>query len=213
LNYPWQLLGFVGLCVAVLAGAALWLDNRLTELPLFGAIILFVVLSSYSYLQPQFLQPDPYADTLPQAQLGDNQIVLLDHDFAVITGGYTAGLERGETSVPLFVHGPLQSADVLMANVLWQPLQPLPQDLKIFVHLVDSAGNVIAQYDGQPQSGDYPTSQWIPGELIADSYPIIIPDEAPPGPHQIYLGFYDEATLIRLSVPNDSEGRVILNVE
>jgi len=114
LNYPWQLLGFMGLCVAVLAGAAPWLDDRLAEPPLFGAIILFVVLSSYSYLQPQFLQPGSYADAPPQAQLGDNQIVLLNHNFAVLTAGYTAGLERGETSVPLFVHGPLQSNDVLL---------------------------------------------------------------------------------------------------
>jgi len=213
LNYPWQLLGFVGLCVAVLAGAALWLDDRLAELPLFGAIILFIVLSSYSYLQPQFLQPGSYIDSPPQAQLDDNQIVLLDHDYEVLTGGYTAGLERGETSVPLKIHGPLQPTDVLLVNVVWQPLQPLSQDYKVFVHLVNPAGNVIAQYDSYPQSGDYPTSQWTPGELIADSYPVIIPSDAPSGPYQIYLGFYDEATLTRLPVPNDAEGRVILNVE
>jgi hypothetical protein len=97
--------------------------------------------------------------------------------------------------------------------VVWQPLQTLPQNLKVFVHLVDSAGNVIAQYDGYPQSGDYPTAQWVPGELIADSYPVIIPNHTPPGPYQIYLGFYDEATLARLPVPNDSEGRIILNVK
>jgi hypothetical protein len=145
--------------------------------------------------------------------VGDNQIVLLDHDFAVLTGGYTAGLERGQTSVPLSIHGPLQPADVLLANIVWQPLQPVSQDLKIFVHLVDSAGNVIAQYDGHPQSGDYLTSQWMPGELIADSYPIVIPHNAPSGPYQIYLGFYDEATLTRLPVPNDAEGRIILHVE
>jgi len=212
LSYPWQLLGFVGLGVAVLSGAAPWLNDRLAELPLFGALILLVVLGSYRYLQPQFLQPGPYVDTPPLAQLGANQIVLLNHDFAVLTEGYSAGLARGETSVPLSVHGRLQPADVLLANVVWQPLHPLSQNLKVFVHLVDPAGNVIAQYDGHPQSGDYPTSQWLPGELIADSYPVIIPADAP-GPYQIYLGFYDEATLTRLPVPNDAEGRVILNVE
>jgi hypothetical protein len=213
LSYPWQLLGFVGLCTAVLAGAALWLDNRLAQLPLFGAIILFVVLSSYSYLRPQFLQPGSYVDAPPQAQLGDYHIVLLAHDCSVLTGGYTAGLERGQTSVPLSVHGPLHPGDVLQANVVWQPLRPLPENLKVFVHLVGPAGNVLAQYDGYPQSGNYPTGQWIPGELVADSYPVIVPPNAPPGPYQIYLGFYNEATLTRLPVPNDTEGRVILHVE
>jgi len=107
----------------------------------------------------------------------------------------------------------LQSNDVLLVDVVWQPLQPLSQDLKVFVHLVDPAGNVIAQYDGYSQAGDYPTGQWTPGELITDSYPVIIPADAPPDPYQIYLGFYDESTLTRLPVPNDTEGRVILNVE
>ncbi|KPK03812.1 MAG: hypothetical protein AMJ56_18495, partial [Anaerolineae bacterium SG8_19] len=40
LTYPWQLLGLAGLCLAVLAGVALWLDSRLTSLPLFGAILV-----------------------------------------------------------------------------------------------------------------------------------------------------------------------------
>jgi hypothetical protein len=71
----------------------------------------------------------------------------------------------------------------------------------------------LAQYDGQPQSGNYPTGQWIPGELIADTYPLLIPDDLPPGPYQVYVGFYNEATLTRLPVPNDAEGRVILNVK
>jgi hypothetical protein len=213
LAYPWQLLGFGGLAVAVLAGAALWLDPRLAQLPLLSAIILWVILSSYNYLQPQFLQPGPYVNTPPQAQLGNNQVVLLDHNFAVLTGGYTAGLERGQTSLPLPVHGPLQPGDVLLVNVVWQPLQPLTQNLKVFVHLVDAAGNVLAQYDGQPQTGQHPTGQWIPGELVTDAYSVILPPDAPAGPYQVYLGLYDETTLTRLPVPNDPEGRIILNVE
>ena len=32
LTYPWQLLGLTGFCLAVLAGASLWLDEQLTAL-------------------------------------------------------------------------------------------------------------------------------------------------------------------------------------
>ena len=53
----------------------------------------------------------------------------------------------------------------------------------------------------------------MPGELIEDSYPLVLPADAPAGPYRVYLGLYDEATLTRLPVPTDSEGRVILNVE
>jgi hypothetical protein len=213
LTYPWQLLGLAGLCLAILAGAALWLDERLTDLPLFGAIIILIILSSYTYLSPQFIQPAPYFDQKPQAQLGEAQVTLLAHDFSVLISGHTAGLERGQTAIPLAIHGPLQANDVLLVNVVWHPLQTFTQDLKVFVHLVDSNDKVVAQFDGQPQSGDHPTSAWIPGELIEDSYPILFPADAPPGPYRVFLGLYDEATLARLPVSTDTEGRIILNVE
>lgn len=212
LTYPWQLSGLTGLCLAILAGTVLWLDTRLTTLPLLGAIIVFIILSSYSYLAPQFIQPDAYPGDGPQAQLGDAQLMLLAHNFAVSTSGNTAGLQRGQTEIPLAVHGPLQPDDLLLVKVTWQPLRTFAKDWKIFVHLVDANNQVLAQFDGQPQGGDYPTSHWVPGEIIADTYPLQLPADVPPGPYRVFLGLYDEATLNRLPVSSDSEGRVILDV-
>ncbi len=212
LSYPWQLLGLTGLCLAVLAGSALWLDRRLTNLPLFGTVVILVILSSYSYLSPQFVQTEQYVAG-PVAQLGEAQLALVDYNFFVLTNGHTAGLEQGEIAIPLAVHGPLQANDLLLLQVTWQPLLPFNRDLKIFVHLVDANNHVLAQYDGQPLSGDYPTSQWIPGELIENVYPLLFPADVPPGPYRLFLGLYDEVTMARLPVPTDPEGRVILNVE
>ncbi|MBN1993590.1 MAG: hypothetical protein JW953_12895 [Anaerolineae bacterium] len=219
LAYPWQLLGLTGLALAALAGAAVWLDEQLARLPLLGSIILVIILSSYHYLSPQFIRPRPEMVSGPQAQLGqaqlgaETQVALLAHDFSVLTGDHTAGLVRGQTAIPLAVHGPLRANDILSLNVTWHPLRPFAEDLKVFVHLVDPTGQVIAQFDGQPQSGHYPTSQWIPGELIADSYPLLFPANAPPGPYRVFVGLYHETTLTRLPVRNDAEGRVILDVE
>jgi hypothetical protein len=213
LTYPWQLLGWTGLCLSVLAGAALWLDKQLIRWPVIGSIIILIILSSYSYLSPQFIQVDPEMLTAPQAVLGTNQMTLLAHTFSVDINGNTAGLELGPTPLPLAVHGRAQPNQTLRLNVIWQPLKPLTEDWKFFVHLVDSKGQVLAQFDGQPLAGSYPTSQWIPGELIQDSYPLPLPSDAPPGPYQIFLGLYNEATGARLPVPGDTEGRIILNVE
>ncbi len=211
LTYPWQLLGLAGLCLAVLAGALLWLEPRFSELPLLGGIAIFVILAVYPHLEPQFTAAPNLA--APPIELGAAQLALLDADFAVVTSGYTAGLERGETSVPLPVYGPPQPGDTLRLNVRWQPLRPLGQDYKVFVHLVDPNDNVLAQFDGQPREGAYPTSRWIPGEIIEDSYPVLFPADAPPGPYRAFIGLYDEATLERLPVPTDFAGRVILPVE
>ena len=213
LTYPWQLLGLAGLGLAVLAGSVLWLDTRLTELPLFGSIIMLIILSSYHYLAPQFIQVDHYLAGGPQAQWEDARLLLLDYDFSVQTSANTAGLELGDTALPLAVHGPLRANDRLLLEVTWQPLQTFDQDLKVFVHLIDANNNVLTQYDGRPRSGEYPTSQWVPGELIRDIYPVLIPGNAPLPPYRVFVGLYDEATLIRLPVPTDPEGRVILDVD
>lgn len=213
LTYPWQLLGLTGLCLAVLAGAALWLDKQLSQLPLFGAIIILIGLGSYNYLSPRFIQLDKYDYERPEAQLGPAQVTLVEHNFSVLTNGNTAGLNRGQTTIPLAVHGPLQANDILITGVIWHPLQTFTEDLKVFVHLVDANDRVIAQFDGQPQSGDYPTSQWIPGALIEDSYPLLVPADAPPGPYRLFIGLYSETTMARLPVATEAEGRVILNVE
>ncbi len=213
LTYPWQLLGFIGLCLSVLGGAALWLDQQLTRLPLLGAIIMLIILSVYSYLGPQFVQLEVATIKAPQAELGETQLALLDADFAVLTSGYTVGLEQGPSAIPLTLYGPIQGDDTLLLNVTWQPLQIFDQDLKVFVHLIDSGENVLAQFDGQPQEGVYPTSQWIPGELIKDTYPLHFPATASAGPYRVFIGLYNETTGQRLPVPTDFAGRVILDVK
>lgn len=212
LAFPWQLLGLAGLCLAVLAGALLWLEPQFGWLPLFAGLVLLVLLSVYSYLQPQFIKTGAIPPG-PQAELGQRQLLLLDHNFWVQTPGYTVGLSRGETAIPLNVNGPLQPGSVMLLKVRWQPLDIFGQDYKIFVHLVDSGGQVIAQFDGYPQEGRYPTSHWVPGEIIEDTYPIAVPNDAPPGPYRVFLGLYNEATQERLPVTGDNSGRVILDVQ
>jgi hypothetical protein len=213
LTYPWQLLGLIGLCLSVLAGAVLWLDSLLTRLPLFGSIILITILSVYPYLSPQFTQIDSHAVPQPQAVFGSAQLTLLAHKFAVRTSTLTAGLDLNQADIPVAVHGEPDAGDTLLLQVAWQPLRRFSQDLKIFVHLVDSGGHVLAQFDGQPQQGIYPTSQWIPGEVIVDTYPISMPVDLPVGPYRVFVGLYDEATMLRLPVAGDDAGRVIIDVD
>jgi len=213
LTYPWQLLGLAGLCLSVLAGAALWLNRQLAQLPLFAAILIIVILSVYPTLLPQFVQIDSDVAHAPQAELGDAQLVILTHSFSVQATDITVGLERGEFAIPLIAYGAPQPGDTLLLNVAWQPLQPFSDNLKVFVHLVDVNNNVIAQFDGYPQEETHPTVEWIPGEIVADSYPITLPADAPPGPYQALIGLYNESTFERLPVPGDSEGRVVFDVQ
>ncbi|MAT96471.1 MAG: hypothetical protein CL608_04950 [Anaerolineaceae bacterium] len=59
-------------------------------------------------------------------------------------------------------------ADSIRLTTYWQALRPIVEDFTIFVHLLDEAGNLIAQQDAQPQGGRYPTSIWHVGEVVVD---------------------------------------------
>ncbi len=209
LTYPWQLMGFVGFCLAVLAGVALWLAEELTDLPVVAAIITLIILSSYHYLNPQFIRADEII-LKPSAELGTHQLLLLTARFEVSTHGNSAEFEQGQIFIPLSAYGQLHGNDLLRLKVIWQSLQPLDQNWKVFIHLVDSNDQVVTQFDGYPQPV---THEWTPGELINDAYPLQLPPAVPPGPYRLFIGLYDESTFARLPVATDSNGRVIFNVE
>jgi hypothetical protein len=215
LHYPWQLLGLAGLCLAVLAGALPWLEPRFGHLPLLAALAILIILSVYPYLLPRFIPITPAMSRPrpPRAELGQRQLVLLDYALDVAVSGHTVGLEQGQTAIPLAAAGPLRPGQTLRLTIDWQALRPIDQNLKVFVHLADAGDNVLAQFDGYPQGGSTPTTAWVPGQIVSDTYPVTLPAAAPPGPYRRLVGLYDETTLERLAVPGDTARRVILDVQ
>jgi hypothetical protein len=217
LTYPWQLLGLIGLLLSVLAGTSISLDRRLAALPTYTGLITLTLLASYSYLEPRFTQLEP--GLRPLAAWDDNHLVLLAYDTSVEIASAAAGLPGSTLGrLPLADYGPPQPGDTLHLTLTWQATRPFDQDLKLFAHLLDPSGQVIAQADplaGQgagPEGEDYFTSQWDPGELIANDVAISIRSGAPPGPYRLALGLYDGATLERLPVKGSEDGSVIIDV-
>ncbi|MEO1162285.1 MAG: glycosyltransferase family 39 protein [Chloroflexota bacterium] len=55
----------------------------------------------------------------------------------------------------------------LLAQLHWRGLVDRPSiDATIFVHLVDAAGNIVAQSDVRPWNGQYPTFIWDADEVV-----------------------------------------------
>lgn len=74
----------------------------------------------------------------------------------------------------------------------WVAATPVSVDYQVFVHLRNvSTGEPVAQADGQPLDGWYPTSWWGPGEVIVDEREFAVPVGLPAGPYELYAGFYD----------------------
>lgn len=88
--------------------------------------------------------------------------------------------------------------DELTLTLYWQALAGLAESFKVFNHLLAPGGQIAAQRDGYPADGRQPTSGWVAGEVIADTYRIAIPADAPPGRYRLLTGMYREADFSRL---------------
>lgn len=92
-------------------------------------------------------------------------------------------------------------------NLYWQPLTLPAADYTVFVHIIDDQGNLVAQADGPPVEGSYPTSLWDPGEIIVDRR--TMPD-LQPGYYTVRMGMYEPVTGRRLPVDGTPEDSVTL---
>jgi hypothetical protein len=92
----------------------------------------------------------------------------------------------------------MASKDELPLTLYWRAEAPLAADYVVFLHLLDAAGNVVAQGDAPPRAGRYPTHWWEPGEVITDRHAIPLPADLPPGEYRVRTGLYRPDTGERL---------------
>lgn len=81
---------------------------------------------------------------------------------------------------------------------VWRAESTFLSSYRVFVHLVDEAGQIIAQSDGEPASWTRPTTGWVPGEYILDTHTLRLPEDMPAGELVLRVGLYDPATGQRL---------------
>ncbi len=94
-------------------------------------------------------------------------------------------------------------------TLYWQCLAQLPLDYNTFVHLRDGNGQTIAQKDGPPLNGAYPTSLWEADEIIADTIIVPLPADLPTE-YSLVVGMYDLATGARLVVAGSTDNSLSL---
>ena len=80
-------------------------------------------------------------------------------------------------------------------DLLWKTAVP-PAQTTVFVHLVDAAGNLVAQADGDSLGGIYPFERWQPGAELHDRRWLAVGDA---GGLSVRLGLYDRGSGQRLS--------------
>ena len=83
-----------------------------------------------------------------------------------------------------------RAGDVLTLTLHWRAEQTPNARYKIFVHLLDASGRVIAQRDGEPLADLRPTTTWRAGETLADNYGVFIEPDTSPGDYRVAIGVY-----------------------
>lgn len=98
-------------------------------------------------------------------------------------------------------------SDILYLTLAWEVIHALDNTPTVFVHVVDGAGQVIAQADGDPLGGLYPFNVNDDHLVLEDVRVIRLPEG---GPYSVYMGVWDPAAGERLPVRGGSypDGRV-----
>lgn len=130
---------------------------------------------------PSPFQPSP--DQPLSAWLGD-AVQLIGYDLLGTTTGERT-YHPGET---------------IRLVLYWRALAGPTEDAKVFVHLYDEKGEIVAQQDRRPYYGTRPPYTWWPGEALDDPYTLQLPPDLSPGQYTLATGMYHAATWIRLPV-------------
>jgi hypothetical protein len=84
--------------------------------------------------------------------------------------------------------------DQVSVIVTWQAVLPDGQNYVAFVHLVDAAGNIVAQVDRSPAE---PTGLWLPGQIVGDLFRLPAPKD---GHYTVAIGLYEPGSGRRLPI-------------
>lgn len=121
------------------------------------------------------------------ARLG-NVATLVGYDIGV------GGLEQAPAAALS-----VQPGDMLHLRLVWRAADPGQTAYTVFVHLINEKGAIVSQDDAQPGRGTLPTTSWLRGEVLLDTYSLTIPASAL-GEYQVVLGMFDATTERRLPV-------------
>jgi hypothetical protein len=90
--------------------------------------------------------------------------------------------------------------EMLTLTLTWRALSEMDTDYTVFTHLLAPDGSMTGQRDAQPVGGSYPTSLWLPGEVVSDVHQIPVRPDAAPGEHRLEVGMYVAQTGTRLPI-------------
>ena len=125
-----------------------------------GGLLIIAAVCPFVYIAPAYARPAPLDEVAIQAiphrlaATFGRQIELLGHDVSA---------------------SEVRPGDKVTVTLYWRAVEKMADDYSVFVHLLDENDITVAQRDSYPGRGNFPTSWWTPGEVIADVYWLTLP--------------------------------------
>jgi len=89
-------------------------------------------------------------------------------------------------------------AGVPVLNLDWFVGGPIDPDVTVFVHILNEAGQVVTQADGDLVGGYVPIGLWPPNDRVQERRVLSLA-HLPPGRYRVALGLYNRTTQQRLN--------------
>jgi 4-amino-4-deoxy-L-arabinose transferase-like glycosyltransferase len=99
--------------------------------------------------------------------------------------------------------------DALCISLDWRSLQATPVSYKIFTHVFDETGQLVAQRDDYPHADLTPTNTWTVGQAITDRFVVTLPAGLGAGRYGVRVGLYDPASGERLITPDGVDSVIV----
>lgn len=107
---------------------------------------------------------------------------------------------------PLWV-GPLQAGENLEIMSFWEVANSPQEDIKLFLHLLDKDGQIVAQHDGF----DFLVRGLRQGDELVQLHTISLPEDLEPGEYGLQIGAYRTADSTRLLLEDNHSDRILLD--
>ena len=148
-------------------------DYLATAANLFMLVLTLIAL--FGFLAPAYARPPAFAvgGELPNP-------VDIRFDSFVALRGYSVDTAEVRPGEPIGI------------ELYWEVLGAPPGDYLLFVHLTDDeTGALAAQRDTHPGLGNFPSSQWEPGDRFVERLSIYLPETAyAPSAGELTIGLY-----------------------
>jgi hypothetical protein len=175
-----------------------------------GALLTQIVLveRGFSVVRTQLISshPTPSHEVEISLEADGESYLLPQRVFPTPDGWFAARLQPNATwSDAIALRGVdwHRLSNTLYVDLQWETLQAIETDYKLFVHLLDDDGTLVAQYDGMPANWTHPTSAWKAGEWFHDQIPIDLHDISA-DTYRLAIGWYAPNSGQRLPVTDAS---------